>query len=236
MQTAAERLAGMTPAPPHHTHTQWTSANAARTLARWRELMPLGPVHKCGEDVVLFSQGDDTKSVHFVVHGIVKIVFSFADGSNKLLGLRYPGHLIGDWWLDLKMSSPFSAITTVPCEIHRVDMPQMREAEKRDRRIADLHREMLERDLCNLSATHLEMKGLAPTEILERLLWELAGVLGGIESRGTARLVLPLTNTEMADLCGLSESHYKEVRRELEDTGKLKHLARRLWVIHRRSS
>lgn len=226
----------MSAPPPHHVHTQWTSARAVRALARWRELLTLGPAQKIAEDVVLFSQGDDTKSVYFVVRGIVKLVFSFADGSNKLLGLTYPGHLIGDWWLDVDMHSPFSAVTTVPCEVHRVDTPQMREAEKRDRRVADFHREMLERDLCNLSATHLEMKGLPPTEILERLLWELAGVLGGVESRGTARLVLPLTNSEMADLCGLSESHYKEVRRELEETGKLKHLARRLWVLHRRNA
>jgi CRP-like cAMP-binding protein len=232
----AERLAGMTPTPPHHVHAQWTSASAVRALARWRVLLSPGPVHKHREDIVLFAQGEEPKSAYVVARGIVKMVFSFSDGSNKLLGLRYPGQLIGDWWLDLNMNCPFTAVTTVPCEIYRLDIKQMREAQRRNRSVGDFHREMLERDICNLAATHLELKGLAPTEILERLFWELAAVLEGLESRGTARLVLPLSNMEMADLCGLSESHYKEVRRELEDTGKLKHLARRLWVLHRRGN
>jgi hypothetical protein len=78
----------------------------------------------------------------------------------------------------------------------------------------------------------LALKGLAPADILERLLWELASALGGLVSQGVARLVMPFSNAEMADLCGLSESHYKEVRRELEETGRVKHLERRLWVLH----
>ena len=232
----AERLAPMAPAPPHHVHTQWTSARAARTLARWRDLLPFGPIRNYTEDMALFSQGEQAKSAYLVVRGIVKLVFSFADGSSKVLGLRYPGHLIGDWWLDLNMNCPFSAVPSIPCEVHIIDITRMREARQQDRILGDFHSEMLQRDLCNLAATHLELKGMAPTEILERLMWELAAVLGGLESRGTARLVLPLSNMEMADLCGLSESHYKEVRRELEETGRLKHLARRLWVLHRRSN
>lgn len=109
----------------------------------------------------------------------------------------------------------------------------MREGTQADRDAQSFHRESLERDLCGLAATHLALKALAPTEVLERLLWELASVLGGLTPQGAARLVLPFSNAEMADLCGLSESHYKEVRRELEETGRARHVARRLWTLRR---
>ncbi len=232
-RTAAERLAGMPPAPPHHTHIQWTSARASRTLARWRELFRWDTAQKYAHKSVLFAQEDEAKFAFLLARGIVKLVYSSPDGGQHLLSLRYPGDLIGDWWLDLRMHCPFSAITAVPCEIHRVDAAQIRERERRDRNAEHFHLETLQRDLCSLAATHLALKGLAPTDILERLLWELASVLGGLAYRGPARLVLPFSNAEMADLCGLSESHYKEVRRELEETGRLRHVARRLWVLHR---
>jgi CRP/FNR family transcriptional regulator len=182
---------------------------------------------------VLFSQGDEAKSTFLLARGIVKLAYSSPDGGQHLLGLRYPGDLIGNWWLDLRMHCPFSAITAVPCELHRIDCALVRDGAIQNRGALRFHVETLQRDLCSLAATHLALKGLAPADILERLLWELAAALGGLASQGVARLVLPFSNAEMADLCGLSESHYKEVRRELEDTGRVKHLERRLWVLHR---
>jgi CRP/FNR family transcriptional regulator len=232
-RTAAERFVGMPPAPPHHAHIQWTSARAARTLARWRDLLRLDSAQKYPHKSVLFSQGDEAKTTFLLARGIVKLAYSFPDGGQHLLGLRYPGDLIGDWWLDLRMHCPFSAITAVPCELHRIDSAQVRDRALRDRSALHFHVETLQRDLCGLAATHLAFKGLSPADILERLLWELAAALGGLASQGVARLVMPFSNAEMADLCGLSESHYKEVRRELEETGRVKHLERRLWVLHR---
>jgi CRP/FNR family transcriptional regulator len=232
-RTAAERFVGWPPTPPHYAHIQWTSARAARTLAQWRGLLRWDSAEKYPHKSVLFSQGDEAKSAFLLARGVVKLAYSSPDGGQHLLGLRYPGDLIGDWWLDLKMHCPLSAITAVPCEIHRVDSTQIRERAVQDRNAQHFHTETLQRDLCRLAATHLALKGLPPTDILERLLWELASVLAGFAPQGVARLVLPFSNAEMADLCGLSESHYKEVRRELELTGRVRHLARRLWVLHR---
>jgi hypothetical protein len=223
----------MTPTP-HHWNMRWTPAQAASTLAKWRVLLPFGSAHKYMENATVFSQGDDLRFMFLLARGIVKLVFTFPDDSRSLLGLRYPGQLIGDWWQDVSVSYPVSASTVVPCEIHRFDLTQVHSAEQRDRTVEDFHHLTLRRDLCNLAATHLEMKGFSPEELLEGILWELAAVLGHIESTGIARLVLPLSNSEMADLCGLSESHYKEVRRELEATGRLKHQEHRLWILHRR--
>ena len=232
-RSAAERFVGMPPAPPHHAHLQWTSARATRTLARWRELFRWDPAQRYSQKSVLFSQADEAKSTFLLARGIVKLAYSSPDGCQHLLGLRYPGDLIGDWWLDLRMHCPFSAITAVPCEIHRIDSAQIRDRALRDQNAQHFHGETLQRDLCGLAATYLALKGLSPTDILEGLLWELAAVLGGLASQGTARLVMPFSNAEMADLCGLSESHYKKVRRELEKTGRVRHLARKLWVLHR---
>lgn len=138
-------------------------------LARWRELLRWESSQQYPQKSVLFSQGDDAKSAFLLVRGIVKLVYTTPEGAQHVLGLRYPGHLIGDWWLDLRMQCPFSAITAVVCEIHRADVALMREETQADRDAQNFHRETLERDLCGLAATHLALKALAPAEVLKFL-------------------------------------------------------------------
>jgi CRP-like cAMP-binding protein len=108
--------------------------------------------------------------VFLLARGVVKVVFAFPDGGRSVLGLRYPGDLVGDWHPDPIMNHPASAIAVIPCEIHRLDADRMRAAEHGDPAAADFHRQSLKRDLCNLAATHLELKGLAPIGRLGRLL------------------------------------------------------------------
>jgi CRP-like cAMP-binding protein len=212
---------------------EWTPAEAARILARWKLLLPVGPAHTYAKHSVIFSQGDEARSVFLLSRGIAELLFCTPYGDISVLGLRYPGDLIGDWWQDLKADLPVSAIAIVPCEIYRIDIGQVRAVAQGDRGVADFHQRALERDLCNLAAAHLKLRGISSAQRLEGLLWELAAVLGGPEAPGTARLVLPLSNHEMADLCGLSESRYKEVRRDLEATRRLRRRGRRVWILQR---
>jgi CRP-like cAMP-binding protein len=228
------KTCGVTADPPELLNFARAPAQAARILARWKLLLPVGPAYRYARNSVIFSQGDSAQSVFLLSRGITKLVSASPDGEISILGLRYPGDLIGDWW-EMKSNLPISAIAIVPCEIHRVDIRQVRAGAERNSDVAEFHREALRRDLCNLAARHLELLRVSAAERLEGLLWDLAAVLGGSESAGALRLILPLSNQEMADLCGLSASHYKQVRHDLEATGRLRHCGRRIWVLAERS-
>jgi CRP-like cAMP-binding protein len=210
-----------------------TNAQAASILARWRLLLPVGPALRYEKHTAIFSQGDAARSLFLLARGAVKLVFACPAGGSSPLGLRYPGHLIGDWWQHLDGRHLVSAVAAVTCEVHRLDAARVRAAEQRDLTVAGFHQRALERDICDLATALLESKMLSPADVLERLLWELTAALDGPRSQGAARLVMPLTNAEMADLCRLSESRYKEVRRSLEAAGKLRRTERRVWILQR---
>jgi CRP-like cAMP-binding protein len=76
---------------PTHPVTEWTAAQAARTLSAWRRLLPLGPLKRSGKDVVLFEQGDQPRQLFIIASGIVKLTCDSSSGQRSLLMLRYPG-------------------------------------------------------------------------------------------------------------------------------------------------
>lgn len=202
-------------------------------LAKWLGLLPFDGPHEYQKSEYIFSQGDEPGQVFLLASGVVKLVYGSPDGGSVFLGLRYAGDLLGGWWGDPRMNYQFSAITLAPCEIHHLSAARMRTMVHSDHMVAHHHRKALENDLFNVLMNHLALKGLSATERLESLLWDLANHLGTVECSEGTRLILPLNNRDMASLCGLSESHYKKVRSDLEATGRLRRCGRRLWVLPR---
>jgi len=181
---------------------------------------------------MIFAQGDEVEEVFLLARGVVKLIHASTDNEESLLGLRYEGELVGDWWAGVMSVHPVSAVAANPCELHRYRLNKIVFREPCESTAAsDLHRRLLQLDLCNLAATRLEPKVSSATR-LELRLRELAAVPGRADSAGEVRLVMPLTSAEVASLCGLSESHYKALRHRLEADGRLRRRGRS-WILPR---
>ncbi len=229
-RNAGVRKPNMSPITSQNAITKWNEPQASQTLNTWKRLLILSPAEKYGGNITLFFQGDQVRELFILARGIVKLTCIFNDGQSYLT-LRYPGQFIEECAYDLDMPSPASATTITPCDIHRIDITRIREAERRNAEVNAFEKCVLKRDLYNMGIARAELRQLAPAERLERLLWELATVLGGRKMEGAVQFVLPLNNFEMAGLLGLSESHYKQIRGELELTGRLRRLGRRAVVL-----
>ncbi len=223
----------MNPEAPRNPSMEWSEAQAAQTLNTWRRLLALGSPHNHRGRTLLFSQGEDIRELLLLARGIVKLTCILPNGRESMLTLRYPGQFVEECVYDLNLPSPVSATTIVPCEIHRVDIARMREAERRDPEVNAFAKYVLKRDLYNICRSNMELKSVRPAQRCERLLWELAAVLGSIRSGNPVQFVLPLDNLEMAEMLGLSESHYKKIRSELEESGVLHRQGRRGVVLTR---
>ncbi len=217
--------------PARNSVAQWNELRATQALNTWRRLLMLGPPQAYPEHVSLFSKGDEPRDVFLVARGIVKLACDLPDGKQSVLTLRYPGQFVEECAYDLHIAYPVSAFTITPCELYRLDVARMREAEKHDPEVNAFEREVLKRDLYNLAVSNVELKVVPPVERFERFLWELATVLRVRRSGADVRFVSPLDNREMAELLGLSESHYKQVRSELEATGRLRREEKRIFVL-----
>jgi CRP-like cAMP-binding protein len=208
--------------------TQWSEPEAAQALHTWRRLLNLGPVQRYREKAVLFYQGDPVRDLILISRGMVKVTFSPPDGDKLLSRLRYPGQFVEQCACDLGVPSPVSATAIVPCEVHRIDLARINEARVRNLEVGAFEKYILKRDLYNAHAANIELQTLTPARRLERLLSQLATVLGAHRSSGPVEFVLPLDNVEMASILGLSQTHYKQIRGELEDQGRLGRQGRRV--------
>jgi len=209
----------------------WTPGQAAQTLSKWRGLLTLGsPVKYAGHSVV-FSQGDIPHEVFLLASGIAKLVLILPGGDELILGLRYPGQFIDYFPRSSGVASRLSGITIVTSNIHRIAIERVQAAQLANPGLRIQTADLLWCDLYNLAHRHLHFRVSPPADRLERLLWDLSAILGKRDSRNRTRLVLSLSNFEMASLCGVSESHYKAVRRELEDTGRVRHESPHVWVL-----
>lgn len=211
----------------------WTPRQAAVALSKWRSLLNLGSAEEYAGHSVIFSRGDTPHEVFLLARGIAKLTLPLPSGEESLLTLRYPGQFVDYCSHDLGTAYPLSGITIVPSDIYKARIEQVRAARRRNPDLRIHEADLLRRDLYRLAAMRLRLKALSPVDRLERLLWDLASVIGERDSTGEMRLVLPLDNCEMASLCGLSESHYKTIRRELERTGRVSHDGRHLCVLTR---
>lgn len=223
------------PVPSSHPITGWSAAQAARTLNTWRRLLPLSPLESYGEGVVLFEQGDEPREIFIIVSGIVKLTCDLPDGRKSLLMLRYPGDFVEECTNDLQLPYPVTGTTVTPCEIHRLNLRQMAEAEQRNPEVNAFEKYILKRDLYNLCLANVGLKTLNAVDLLEWALWDIARVQTRDRPMSRTEFVLPLANSEMADWLGMSESHYKQTRSELEQTGRLRRTTGRRLVLFERS-
>ena len=195
-----------------------TPASPHAILGSLLRALPFGPIQQYPANRTLFSQGGEVKSIFALISGITKLEHVSGDGRNSLLGLRYPGNLVGDWWAGTATVYPVSAIALVPCRARELSSGKMAEIESGDRTAADLHRLLLQLDCCKLAQGHLDRQRHSASALLEELLWNMATGLDARNTMDQVTFVMPLTNAQMSDLCGLSETHYKEVRHQLEMT------------------
>jgi len=167
---------------------------------------------------------------------MAKLTFLTPDGGELLFALRYPGQFID--YFPLRRETPYelSGVTLTSAEIYRVNVERAQAVIKQQANLRFAEGEILRSDFHSLAVRYLQMRVLSPVERLESLLWELAGFMGEKDSTGRVRFVLPLDNLAMASLCGISESYFKSIRRDLERTRRIKREQRHRWLLLSRLS
>lgn len=149
--------------------------------------------------------------------------------------LRYPGQFADQFAHELRQPYSVTATTLTRCEVHRIDVDHLLEAGRRNPEVSAFEKYMLKGDLYNVCLSNIAMKTLGSTDLLEHALWEIAIA----QTRGKAtpplEFILPLTNREMAEWLGMSESHYKQTRTALEAARRLRRTnGRRFVLLHDR--
>ncbi len=193
--------------------TMWFSATDLAALRG------LGAQRSLPEGSTLFMEGDGPHDVTVVDAGDIKIVTAAPNGQEVVLDVVGPGELLGE--LSALDGAPRSAtaVTLTDCQVTSIPV---------DRFLAYLQEHPVSmgsllavviRRLRHANARQLEF---STTDALGRVcarLEEMAERYGVVDGDGRVRLELAITQTELAQWCGLSREAVVKALRKLRQLG-----------------
>jgi CRP-like cAMP-binding protein len=202
-------------------------ATSSAGAARWpllaslpeievRELLSAARRRRFDRHEVVFHEGDPADSVHLIDRGRVALRVTTPIGDTVTLRILGPGALFGE--LALLDAAPRNA-TVVALErtqtlaLHRDRFDELRTAHPEVDRVFI---EALVNEVRRLSAHLLEALYAPVPRRVELRLVDLVAQYGGT---APGPVDIPLTQDDLADLCGASRTTVNKVLRGLEDDG-----------------
>ena len=177
---------------------------------------------------VVFHEGDPGDTIHFVEHGHLSVRVSTPYGDTATLRIVGPGEHFGE--LALIALAPRSATVTAlePTQtltLHRDQLQRLRDDNPEiDRAIL----EAMVHEVRRLSGALLEAMYVPIAERLPRRLLELAR---SYPPDATGRAVIPLTQDDLAGLCGTTRPTVNQLLGRLADKDVLEVTRGRIVVI-----
>ena len=201
--------------------TEWSARQAAETIRMWQRLLPWGLGTMKTSGTHLFHQGSAPRGIFLLERGLVKLNCALRDGQQALLSLRLPGQLVdgtGVHWLG--ESYPVSAIAATECRVCYVSSEAMLCALQRNPEMAQFLLRQQCLDLYNQAVALVDSKTLNAAERFAQFVQYLAAVLDLHRTRKPVRLVLPLSNAEIASLLGITKEYFSRLKKQLQKQGR----------------
>lgn len=145
----------------------------------------------------LFFDGDDDGTLFEVVEGVVALYKLTVEGSRQVLGLRFPGELLG---LGHQKQYGCSAVAMGAVRVRRIDRGALDRALGQD---PELARRLLDAAMADLRQSREQLMIVGCRSAIGRV----AAFLRDMASRAPEQGVgfhLPLTRTDMGDFLGLT--------------------------------
>ena len=208
-------------------HTRHPERPGAGTLAA--RIGALTPAHIYAPGVELFQQGAVVEDAYFVDAGLLKLTHSGPDGRELIVGLRFPGCLVGSAALLAGEPSLATAITLTRCQLRRISEDRFLALLRDDPSASwDVHR-IHARELCDYMGHLARLGTLSSRHRLEYVLRQLVLTLPHNSSQSDIRLLLPLKHWELARLIAVTPEHLSRLLKQMQQDGVIRR--EKGWVI-----
>ena len=218
--------------PPENPITPWNRENARETVAAWKTLLGTGETPlRYQANTELFRKGQEARDVFLLAEGLILLYSALPNGHENILGVRFPGQVAEQCAHDLQIPYPVSARTLLSSTIYRISATELRNRERHNREISILSERLLRIDLYNAAVFIAELKATNAADRLERFLRLLASVFGSTSDAGVVRVAVPLRDDELGDMLGCSPRHFKRIKKQLQQAGRLRVDRNRVFVL-----
>ena len=180
-----------------------------------------GFVRSYGPGSELLQQGTPADEIYIIHEGIAKLVWTDSIGKQTILGLRWPGYLLGVPSAVTGELSPMSAVTLVRSVIQRIPTQEFIERLQTNIDFAWRMHQFHSFELCEQLNLSGELACCTARSRLGRVFKRL--ITSGqtrVEGKKT-RVRLPLKQRELAELIGVTPEHLSRILNTLSKDGVL---------------
>ena len=180
-----------------------------------------GPVRNYVSRSELLQQGTPADDVFFIHDGFVKLVWSDSSGKQTILGLRWPGCLIGVAEAVTEQPYLTSAVTLAPTILERISSEKFLQRLQTDADFAWKINQSQARDVHEQVSSLGEMACSSARSRLRNFFQRLTKI-GAVQSHGKkSRVWLPLKQKEVAELIAVTPEHLSRMLHDLSRDGLL---------------
>lgn len=179
----------------------------------------------CAPGRSLWSQGATFRGLFVITGGCLKLVERSSDGTEAVIGFRFPGDLVGlDALADGRHTD--EAIALEELATCRLQWDPKAESDG----FSVLDRELLKRQALELRRLRAQRR-LAGRSALSAVAGCLSQLSGALEPDASGRIRLPMSGAELASYLGVAEATVSRTLGALERAGRIARNGRRLWWI-----
>ena len=185
----------------------------------WIEFNDIAPAQIYPDATELFCQDSPAREVYIINRGLVKLMRLEQEGHGLIVGLRFPGWILGSAAVIMSSPHPITAVTLTKCELCRVPAETFLRLLRTDSQVSWHLLQMLSREVVEQNARVAQLGCLTARYRLEQLLWQLIMALGLHPTHETIRLQLPLKHREIAELIAVTPEHLSRILKQMQDQG-----------------
>ena len=202
-----------------HSPRQSKDTFASLFSEEWIEFNDIAPPQIYPDATELFCQDSPACEVYIINRGLVKLMRVEQEGHGLIVGLRFPGWILGSAAVLLSKPHPITAVTLTKCQLCRVPSETFLKLLSRDSQLSWHLLQMLSREVVQQSVRVAQLGCLSAAYRFEQLLWQLIMALGLHQAHESIRLQLPLKHREIAELIAVTPEHLSRILKKMQDKG-----------------
>jgi CRP-like cAMP-binding protein len=198
----------------------WNEFHARKQIFWWKRSLNVTKTTSLPERAELFAQGSQPSECFLLVKGLVKLTHLLPDGREVVMGLRFPGQLIGKHSSLLQVPHRVSASTVVASEICAIPTETFRITIENNSSAALflIHDQAVDYHQASDRVLSYTLNTAGERLIhLSRQLNCLAGLIWGDQTRHRIRTCF--ADYELASLIGVSQEHFSRLKKRLKSAG-----------------
>lgn len=212
-------------------HPDWNRDDLSQRLADWQHLVSLlGTVRECNPGVVLLGPDSSADKFYLVESGVIALTHQLSSGRQIFTALRRPGEIFGHGGYLLHHGINLSASSVTHSVVRVLSSQWLIDEVRRGGKAGVLLSRQHERDLFEAAALN-DLVHLDAGSRLERFLLHVASAFKPDPS-GEVRLTVPLTDSCIAGLLGISAQQFSAIKRKLSRESRVQHFPEdRMWIL-----